>query len=63
TAKRITTNMAYIAQQDLNGYNQIQNHTTKRKRVFDRKVIESRQGEVTFKKGDLVQVYRREWDY
>ncbi|KAK1230433.1 hypothetical protein PQX77_006476 [Marasmius sp. AFHP31] len=37
-------------------------HAMKRKEVFDRRVLERHPREVTFKKGDLVQVYQRSWD-
>jgi ABC-type uncharacterized transport system permease subunit len=50
---------AYTAQQRLNRYSQAVQHAVCHKAAFDKKVINSKGGEVTFtKKGQLVQVYR-----
>ena len=54
------TQMAYAAQQWLDGYAEAVNHAVKRKRWFDNKVIKSKAGHVEFEPGDLVQYYRSE---
>ncbi|THU87279.1 hypothetical protein K435DRAFT_621097, partial [Dendrothele bispora CBS 962.96] len=50
--------MAYVAQQRLDGYDRLVRHAIKRKTAFDRRVVRETGGEVTFEKGDLVQVLR-----
>ena len=50
--------MAYAAQQRLDGYSEAVRHAMDRKTRFDRRVLESREGEVTFSKGQLVQIHR-----
>jgi hypothetical protein len=52
------THMAYAAQQRLDGYAEAVKHAMDRKTRFDRRVMDSKEGEVTFEKGHLVQVYR-----
>jgi hypothetical protein len=52
------THIAYAAQQRLDGYSEAIRHAMDRKTRFDRRVLESREGEVTFDKGQLVQIYR-----
>lgn len=54
-AEEAATHMLYAEQQRLDGYEEVLHHASRRKSVFDRKVLKSRQGEVVFKKGDLVQ--------
>jgi hypothetical protein len=54
------THMAYAAQQRLDGYSEAVRHAMDRKTRFDKRVLESRAGEVTFEKGHLVQVYRND---
>lgn len=54
----VAVQVAYVDQQNLDGYDSIVRHAAKRKAVFDRKVLGSKEGEVTYKVGDLVQVYR-----
>ena len=49
--------MAYAAQQQLDGYSEAVKHAMDRKTRFDRRVVESKEGEVTFEKGNLVQTY------
>jgi hypothetical protein len=51
------THMAYAAQRRLDGYSEAIRHAMDRKTRFDRRVLESGQGETTFEKGRLVQVY------
>ena len=48
---------AYAVQQWLDGYAQAVKHAIEHKTRFDKKVLGPREGEVTFKKGCLVQVY------
>jgi hypothetical protein len=50
----------YAAQQRLDGYSEAVKHAMDRKTRFDRRVLESKGGEVTFDKGQLVQVYRND---
>ena len=58
-----TTQMAYVAQQRLDGYSEIVNHAIKRKAVFDKRVLARKPGEVIFHKGQLIQIYRSDLDY
>jgi transposase InsO family protein len=55
--------MAYVAQQRLDGYAEAVAHALKRKTAFDRRVLAQGPGEVTFSKGHLVQIYRSDLDY
>lgn len=55
--------MAYIAQQCLDGYAEAMAHAMKRKATFDRRVLAQKPGEVIFSKGQLVQIYRNDLDY
>src|ERR1700678_4075029 len=50
--------MAYAAQQRLDGYSKEVRHAMDRKTRFDRRVLDSKEGEITFEKGDLVQIHR-----
>ena len=51
------THMAYAAQQRLDGYSEAVKHAMDCKTRFDRRVLDSRKGEVVFEKGHLVQIY------
>jgi hypothetical protein len=62
-ADDITMHMAYVAQQRLDGYAECVQHAMKRKMVFDKRVFDSKAGEVIFNKGQLVQVYRSDLTY
>ena len=55
--------MAYVAQQRLDGYAEVVTHALKRKSIFDKKVLAQKPGEVIFSKGQLVQIYRSDLDY
>ena len=55
--------MAYVAQQRLDGYAEVVAHAIKRKATFDKRVLAQRPGEVIFSKGQLVQIYRSDLDY
>jgi transposase InsO family protein len=55
--------MAYVAQQRLDGYAEAVAHAIRRKGAFDKKVLAQQPGEVVFSKGDLVQIYRSDLDY
>ena len=55
--------MAYVAQQRLDGYAEAVAHALKRKLTFDKKVLTQKPGEVTFANGQLVQIYRSDLDY
>lgn len=63
TSNDVSTQLAYVAQQCLDGYAEALRHATKRKAAFDQRVLGSWVGEVTFQVGDLVQVYRNDLDY
>jgi hypothetical protein len=63
TVDDATTQMAYVAQQRLDGYAEMVAHAIKRKAVFDKRVLAHQPGEVTFSKGQLVQIYRSDLDY
>jgi hypothetical protein len=57
------THMAYAAQQRLDGYSEAvrhHRHAMNQKTRFDRRVLESKEGEVTFEKGSLVQTYQND---
>ena len=58
-----TSQMAYVAQQRLDGYAEAVAHALKRKRTFDKKVLSQKPGEVIFSEGHLVQIYRSDLDY
>jgi hypothetical protein len=55
--------MAYVAQQRLDGYAEAIAHALKRKMAFDKKVLSKTPGEVIFLKGQLVQIYWSNLDY
>ena len=57
TSNDFDTHMAYAAQQRLDGYSEAVRHAMDRKTRFDRRVLESKEGEVTYEKGQLVQTY------
>ena len=63
TAEDTATQMAYVAQQRLDGYAEMVAHAIKRKAVFDKRVLSRKPGEVVFSKGQLVQIYRSDLDY
>ncbi|KAG2051926.1 hypothetical protein BDR06DRAFT_833696, partial [Suillus hirtellus] len=62
TISEVNVHMAYVDQQRLDSANHATAHATKRKSVFDKKVLQSRAGEVIFKPGQLVQVYTNATD-
>lgn len=62
TQRDVGTHMAYVAQQRLDGYGEAVRHAFKRKSAFDKKVTRRKPGEVIFKLGQLVQVYRSDLD-
>jgi hypothetical protein len=59
----VDTHMTYAVQQRLDGYAAAVRHALKRKAAFDKRVLAERGGEVIFKPGQLVQVYRSDLDY
>jgi hypothetical protein len=59
----VVLQMAYTAQQHLDGYSQIVDHAVERKKAFDRKVQLRAPREVIFLAGQLVQVYRSDLDF
>ncbi|KIN93882.1 hypothetical protein M404DRAFT_103164, partial [Pisolithus tinctorius Marx 270] len=58
----VAIHMAYAAQQRLDGYNEMVRHAIKRKKVFNHCVLQRQGAEVTFTRGQLVQVYRSDLD-
>ncbi|TFK60703.1 hypothetical protein BDN72DRAFT_742839, partial [Pluteus cervinus] len=54
--------MAYVSQQRLDGYAEAVQHALARKKKFDKRVLESKAGEIVFEEDDLVQVYRNDLD-
>jgi transposase InsO family protein len=58
----VAAQMAYVAQQRLDGYAEAVTHAMRRKSAFDRKVLGRTPGEVTFSIGQLVQIYRSDLD-
>lgn len=63
TNEDVATQMAYVAQQRLDGYAEMVAHAIKRKAVFDKRVLSRKPGEVIFHTGQLVQIYRNDLDY
>jgi hypothetical protein len=59
----IEMQMAYVDQHRFDGYSQIVEHGERRKAAFDKQVLARPPGEVIFKAGDLVQVYRSDLDF
>lgn len=60
--KDMSTQMAYITQQRLDGYAEAVVHAVQRKSAFDKRALVQKSGEVIFSKGQLVQVYRSDLD-
>ena len=58
----VSTQMAYVDQQRLDGYAKVITHAKRRKSTFDKKVMARSPGEVIFSTGQLVQVYRSDLD-
>ena len=63
TAAQAAIHMAYVAQQQLNGYDEAIHHTLKWKATFNKRILQRHPGEVMFTKGQLVQVYSNDLDY
>ena len=59
----VETQMAYIAQQRLDGYEAIVRHAVSRKGAFDRQMLAKKPGQVIFNRGQRVQIYRSDLDY
>lgn len=55
--------MAYVAQQQLDGYAEAVAHALKQKSAFDKRVLAQKPGEVIFTKNQLVQIYRNDLDF
>ncbi|THU97912.1 hypothetical protein K435DRAFT_604962, partial [Dendrothele bispora CBS 962.96] len=60
TEEEVSTQAAYVEQQELDGYDRMVRHGLKRKEAFDRRVEKQTGKEVVFAKGDLVQVHKSE---
>jgi hypothetical protein len=63
TTEEVEMQMAYIDHQRFDGYAQIVDHALRRKTAFDKLVLNHPPREVTFRAGDLVQVYRSDLDF
>ena len=59
----VETQMAYVAQQRLDRYEAIVHHAVSRKGAFDQRMLAKKPGELIFKRGQLVQIYRSDLDY
>lgn len=57
------TQIAYVEQQCLDCYEETVRLAIKCKTAFDKKILQCAPGEVIFKPGQLVQVYRNDLDY
>jgi hypothetical protein len=62
TERDAAIQMAYTAQQHLDGYDSIVQHTVQRKVRFNRRLQKNREPTV-FQKGDLFQIYRSDLDH
>jgi hypothetical protein len=62
SATEAAVHMAYAAQQRVDGYEAIVKHAISRKHSYDRRVLK-KSGEVIFRTGQLVQIYRSDLDY
>jgi hypothetical protein len=63
TTEEIEMQMAYVDQHRFDGYSQIVEHAQRRKATFDNQILAHPPREVTFRAGDLVQVYRSDLDF
>jgi hypothetical protein len=63
TTEEVDLQMAYVDQQRFDGYSQIVEHAQRRKAAFDKVVLAHPPREVTFRAGDLAQVYRSDLDF
>ena len=63
TESDITLQMAYVTQQSLDRYTEAVAHALRRKSMFNKRVLAGNPGEVTFSKGQLVQIHRSDLDY
>lgn len=59
----VAVQAAYVAQQQLDGYSAAVEHAVRRKGIFDRRSLKRERREVTFRKGDLVQIHRTDLDH
>jgi transposase InsO family protein len=62
TERDAVIQMAYAAQQRLDGYDSIVQHAAQRKTKFDKTIWKKRGGPSIFRKGELVQIYRSDLD-
>ena len=61
TEEEISSHMALVEQQRLDGYSSIIDHAARRKDIFDKKVRKHTPRIIVFQPGDLVQVHASEW--
>jgi hypothetical protein len=62
-AEHVGIHQAYVQQQRLDGYAHTMEHAERRKNAFNKRVLAQSPGVVTFKKGQLIQVYRNDLTY
>jgi transposase InsO family protein len=62
TAAEAAVHMAYAAQQRIDGYEAVVKHATSRKSTYDGRIAK-KSGEVEFRIGQLIQIYRSDLDY
>jgi hypothetical protein len=55
--------IAYVNQQQLDGYEEAVRHAIKRKAAFNKRVLQNALREIIFNQGQLVQVYQNHLDY
>jgi hypothetical protein len=63
STEEVEVQMAYVEQQQSDGYAHISSHAHRWKLAFHRKVLAQAPREVIFKAGQLVQVYRSDLDF
>jgi hypothetical protein len=63
TSADVSSQMAYVKQQHLDGFAHALEHVVRRKAAFDKRVHRSGPGEAVFKPGNYVQVYNSALDY
>ena len=61
--QEVDLQMAYVNNQQFNGYAQILDHAQQWKAAFDKEVLAHPPQEVIFRAGELVQVYHSDLDY
>ena len=63
TPEEVEMQIAYVDNQQFDGYAQIVNHAQIRKVAFDKEVLSHPPQEVVFRAGDLIQVYHSDLNF